>query len=366
MGEVLEKLKLNALLDDKYWMLSLPIYLYPNVYSVILDLDTTASGVNQVMYQRDLKIQKGVKNKVQILFKNSDQKRITIDNSSTVVFSIFDAINQRLLLEKAISILDDTVITRTVQDQLQISNVLTFSSATTVAIGQSISGFGIKPNSVIISVNRGVVTLNNFTTYPVSSSTALTVSTQALRGVGEIDFFEADTADLDIGDYKFSIKYLDQDGEYLPAYSDSYYGIDGTLHLACDIHPLLTPSQTITSFLKKLDTNTNLYYYPSGNIYAFPEYNSNNSALHTVALYMTNFRGTVTVRGTLSNQPNQTNSYATITTLTYNGTSGIDYYNFNGVYTYIQIIYTPATRPGDSVNDDPSYFGSFDMALYRS
>ena len=47
-------------------MLSLPIYLYPNIYPVILDLDPTVRGVNRVMYQRDLKIQKGVKNKVQI------------------------------------------------------------------------------------------------------------------------------------------------------------------------------------------------------------------------------------------------------------------------------------------------------------
>jgi hypothetical protein len=347
-------------------MLSLPVYLYPNVYDVILDLDTTVSGVNQVMYQRDLTIQKGVKNKIQIQFKNSDQKRVAISSSGTFVFSMFDAINQRLLLEKTINILDDTVVANTVLDQTQVSNILEFEAGTTFMIGQSVTGFGIKPNSVIISIVGGTVTLNNFTTYPVSSSTMLTITTSALKGLGEINFLEADTVNLEVSDYKFSVKCLDQDREYVPAYGNTYYGINGVVHLASDVYPLLQPSQTITSFLRTLNINANLYYYPSGNIYAYPEYNSNNAALHTVAMYMTNFRGVVTIQGTLSNQPDSATSYAAIGSVTYNGTSGVDYYTFNGIYTYIRIIYTPSIKPGESTNDNPNYFGSFDKVLYRS
>ena len=77
-------------------MQNLPIYLYPNSFAVILDLDTTIKGVNQVMYQQDLKIQKGIKNQVRVQFKNSDQKKIRIFNTQTFVFSMFDAINQRI------------------------------------------------------------------------------------------------------------------------------------------------------------------------------------------------------------------------------------------------------------------------------
>ena len=76
----------------------LPIYLYPNTLAVILDLDATTRGVNQVMYQRDLKIQKGIKNQVRVQFKNSDQKKVRIYNTQTFVFSMFDAINQRLIV----------------------------------------------------------------------------------------------------------------------------------------------------------------------------------------------------------------------------------------------------------------------------
>ena len=88
-------------------MQNLPIYLYPNTLNIILDLDSTTKGVNRVMYQHDLKIQKGIKNKVRIQFKNSDQKRITISNTATYVFSMFDSSTQQLVLEKKLDVLDD-------------------------------------------------------------------------------------------------------------------------------------------------------------------------------------------------------------------------------------------------------------------
>jgi hypothetical protein len=94
-------------------MQNLPIYLYPNTLDVILDLDDTIKGVNQVMYQRDLKIQKGIKNQVRIQFKNSDQKRIPIDTDSNFVFNLFDSHTSELVLQKQLSIIDDNVTTST-------------------------------------------------------------------------------------------------------------------------------------------------------------------------------------------------------------------------------------------------------------
>lgn len=346
-------------------MLNLPIYLYPNTCDVILGLDSTTSGVNQIMYQRDLRIQKGVKNKVQIQFKNSDQQRLSILNAGTFVFSMFDAINQRLLLEKPITILDDSMELYCSYDQTSIDNVLNLDSTDGLTVGQTITGYGIKPNSVIVSITFDSITLNNYTSIPVTASTKLTAYTHSLKGLGQVDFLEADTADLPVSNYKFTVKYLDDDGEFLPAYSNTYYGVAGTLHLSADMFPVLTPSQTITSFLKTAKSGTNLYCYPSGNIYAYPEYNSNNDAIHTLAIYMTNFIGTIEIQATLNNQPDA-ESYASIATLTYNQFTGVDYYNFFGVYTYIKIIFIPGTKPGDTTNDNPTYFGSFDKILYRS
>jgi hypothetical protein len=97
-----------------------------------------------------------------------------------------------------------------------------------------------------------------------------------------------------------------------------------------------------------------------------PEYNG-NTALHTVAMYMTGFKGTVYLQATLNNNPADTGYYSTIQTLTYNGFTGIDYANFNGVYTYINILVVPELGPTDLNNrDNQSYRGTFDKILYRS
>ena len=277
----------------------LPVYLYPNALDVILDLDPTVQGVNRVMYQRDLTIQKGIKNQVRVQFKNSDQKRIPISNTGTFVFSMFDTNSQRLLVQKHLQILDDG-------------------------------------------------------------------STLALRGVAQLTFTESDTMDLDVSSYSYSVTYQDPtDGTMVPAYSNTYYQMSGTLHLAEDVYPRLQPSQEIVSFLKGYNPASMKYEHKSGNIYAYPEYNS-NTALHTVALYMTKFRGTVLIQGTLYNSPDSFNRYATIQTLTYAGFTGVDYQNFYGIYSYIRVMYIPATAPAESINDNPKFFGSFDKALYRS
>jgi hypothetical protein len=255
------------------------------------------------MYQRDLKIQKGVKNKVQIQFKNSDQKRIPISSTSTFVFTMFDALEQRQLLQKQLTVIDDG-------------------------------------------------------------------STLALRGLSQLTLTESDTVDLEVSNYTFAITYQDPaDGSHLPAYSNTYYGINGTLILAEDIYPKLKPSQEITSFIRRFNSSLNngfgLYEHTSGNVYAYPEYNS-NTALHTMALYMTDFKGIVKIQATLNNQPDSNNYYFTVQTLNYDGFSGIDYVNFNGIYSYVRVQFVPATNPATNSNDDPAYYGSFDQVLYRS
>jgi hypothetical protein len=277
-------------------MQNLPVYLCPNKLDITLDLDATVRGVNQVMYQRDLKIQKGIKNRVRIQFKNSDQKKVQIYNTQTFVFSLFDAINRRLLIEKELEVLDVSTATR----------------------------------------GQALLTLN-----------------------------ESDTLDLDRSSYQYSVKLQDTDGTYLPAYANTYYGMAGTLHLSNDIYPVLQDSVQVTTFTKTYNDDIQLYEQKSGNIYASPEYNG-NTALHTAAVYLTNYKGTVYIQGTLDNSPGSSGNYSTIVSKTYNGTSGIDYFNFNGVFTYIRILHIPAKGPLDSDNDNPAFFGSLDKVLYRS
>jgi hypothetical protein len=278
-------------------MQSLPIYLYPNTLDVTLDLDPTVRGVNRVMYQRDLKVQKGIKNKIRIQFKNSDQKRITISEDDIYIFCLFDTTNQRLLLEKQLTILDDG-------------------------------------------------------------------TTLATRGLAELVLTESDTMNLDVSDYQFSVKKQDTDGTYLPAYSNTYYGVAGFLKVAQDVYPMLQPSQEVVSFEPTYDDLIQKYQYRSGNVYAYPEYNS-NTALHTAAVYLTGYKGQLKIEGTLYNSPSSFNRYVTIATQTYNGFSGIDYFNFNGVFSYVRFTFIPDVAPGESNNNNPEYYGSFDKVLYR-
>jgi hypothetical protein len=251
------------------------------------------------MYQRDLKLQKGLQNKIQFQFKNSDQKLLPVAGS-TFVFSMFDATNQRQLVEKAIELIDDGVTTST-------------------------------------------------------------------RGLGLLTLNESDTLDLDTGFYKFSVKKLNDIGTYDLAYSNTYYGISGTLELLEDVSPVLQPSTEVTSFQMQYnyDLEAQRYEYYSGNLKAHPEYNS-NTALHTMAFYMSKYKGQVIVEGTLENSPDSFSNYATLSTKNYTGYSGVDYVNFNGVFSNVRIRYIPTKNPVTQQNNDTSYAGTIDKILYRS
>ena len=347
-------------------MQSLPIYLYPNTLDVILDLDPTVQGINNIMYQRDLKIQKGLKNKIRVQFKNSDQKRLFISNTQTYVFNMYDAISRRLLIQKQIEVLDDSTELFLSAAQSAAGTSITLADSSQVAVGQTVYGFGIPSNTIINNILGNTLTLNKSTTVSITTTTSLTFTTSDLRGVGELTFTESDTLNLDSTNYRYSITYQDPaDRSFQPAYANTYYGISGTLHLTEDVFPVMQPSQEIVSFPKSYNSRTRVYEHKSGNIYAYPEYNS-NTALHTVAMYMTNFKGTVYIQGTLYNTPGSSDRYVTLATKTYNGFTGVDYQNFNGIFSYIRVMYVPATAPAGSGNDDPSFYGSFDKVLYRS
>lgn len=278
-------------------MQNLPIYLYQNLYDVILDLDSTVRGVNRVMYQRNLVIQKGLKNQIRIQFKNSDQKKIRVYSTQTYVFSMYDTINKRLLIEKPLEILD--------------------------------------------------------------------TNTTSTKGLGLLTLTESDTVDLDKSLYNFSIKLMNTDGSYSPAYSNTYYGVSGTLEVTDDVYPVAQSSTQVSNYTKLFNSDTNLYEQYSSNLYASPEYNG-NTGLHTLAFYLTAFRGTVYIQSTLDNNPGVGTAWTTEWTKIYSQFTGIDYVNLNGVFSYLRVYFVPAKAPAGLDNDDPTYYGSFDKILYRS
>lgn len=275
----------------------IPVYLYPNIIDAQLDLDNTVRGVNTVMYQRDLKIQKSLKNQIRIQFKNSDQKKVRIYNTQTFVFSMFDSVNQQLVLSKNLEIID--------------------------------------------------------------------ANTTATKGLALLTLSESDTADLNKGSYNYAIKMQDATGSFVPTYSNAWHDVAGVLHLENAGEPIFKESTVITTFTKSYIDQNSRYEHSSGNIYAQPEYNGNN-AIQTVAYYMTAYRGTVRLEGTLDNSPGASGNYTLIATRGYDNFTGVDTVNFTGVYSYVRFIHIPNQGPGDPDNDNPSYYGSFDKVLYRS
>ena len=281
-------------------MLKLPVYLYPNSYDLILDLDDN-QRIHNVMYQRDLKVQKGLKNKIQLQFKNSDQKPVTIQGKS-FVFSMFDRLNQRLIIQKDVEVIDQ--------------------------------------------------------------------GTTSTRGLALLTLTESDTWGLDNSSYNFGVRLAEDDGTYTPAYSNTYYGIAGTLHLVHELMPALQPSVTVTQFQRSInrDPGAGQYIWDSGNIPANPSFHGHGE-LHTAAYYMTNYKGWVYMQGSLDNNPppsGNPSTFANIDARHYDGFTGLDYVNFQGAWTYIRVTYIPDEPIGyPGRNDMTEYTGTFDKLLYR-
>ena len=180
-------------------------------------------------------------------------------------------------------------------------------------------------------------------------------------------FTESDLNACESTYYKFGVKQLDDTGSYVPAYANTYYEMAGTLEVRHDLFPTLVPSQETTAFTTyyNADIGFQQHEYYTGNFDAHPEFKSNN-ALHTVAVYMTNYKGDILIEGSLDPDPTVFGDYATIQTRTYDDVTGIRYYNFNGIFSNIRVRYIPEKNPFDNQNDDPAYRGTVDKVMYRS
>ena len=80
---------------------------------------------------------------------------------------------------------------------------------------------------------------------------------------------------------------------------------------------------------------------------------------------MTKYKGDILIEGTLENSPSSFGNYAVISRKTYNGFTGIDYTNFNGVFSKIRIRYIPAKDPVTQRNNNTTYAGTVDQVLFR-
>jgi len=265
-------------------MQNLPVYLYTNIYHVQLDLENSR-GVNNVMYQRNLTFQKGLKNQVQLQFKNSDQKPVDI-SSGTFFFKMFGDDHVMPFTPKPLTVLDDGVTTST-----RGLALLTLSESDLLDTPSQNFNF-----SIVSLDSQGNYTPTYANTY------------YGVKGTAEVrddvePYLTPSIENTTFGAFRDSPK--DRTGQIQPQW----------------------------------------WSFHSGNMEANPAFNTNNG-LQTLALYLDNFKGHIDVYGTLQNSPsgsgNNNELYALLTSINLSTkTNGVRYVNVSGNFTNIKIKFIP-------------------------
>lgn len=370
-------------------MQKLPIYLYSNNLNIQLDLDNSVREINNTMYQRELKIQKGIKNKVQFQLKNSDQKNIRIKKTAvlagtattaTFTLTMVDSVG----LEVGMSLVHNSINTGTYIsaiagntvtldntdpqydpfDDSFLSPILaTLNSGTNLAFQHNFvfSMYDNDQQRLILQKNLELI------------DDGVTTST---KGLLLLELTENDLRTFNSSYFTFGITKIDADGTNIPAYSNTYYGVNGTIRMLNDIVPTLKNPGTVENFQRYANETTNLYEFYTGNLKSYPE----QTKTTTVAMYMNNFTGTVYVQATLDNGPTTFGNYVTVATKSYNGYTGVDYANAVGLWQDVRVkwIPDPSTLPGlhnfyspempGNPTPGTAYYpnGKIDKVLYRS
>lgn len=324
-------------------MLNLPVYLYTPAIRVFLDLEnSTKNGVDK-MYHGYINIAKAIKNTIRFNFVNGDQRPININNM-TFVFGLFDQKTNTRVVNKELTILDDSITVTTSSAQTAVGKTLTFTSTTGLFTGQSITGTNIPAKTIITAVAPTTITLSNDTTAIVPLGASFDCVTFSKKGSAELTLVDIDTSELTTGRYTYSIL-RDEGGVLSPVFLDGASSMSGSAEVIDSVLPRFIDSDVLTFNLNNTGVRT------TGPVAANRDGRGGN-AIHTAALYFTNFSGTVDIYGSLDNSPTTTN-WAQIDTATYTNQTLTVPVNLQGVFNYFKFEYTTTA-------------GSIDKVLYRS
>ena len=128
-------------------------------------------------------------------------------------------------------------------------------------------------------------------------------------------------------------------------YADEQLNASGTIYVSKEAFPGPRATSEVTNFTQD---SGDVDVYNSDAISAEPGING-NEALHTVAIYSDNYVGDVELQVTLDNQITNQSNWATITTLTLDGTeTEPTVSSFNGVYNYIR--FSTTTNPSEKIS----------------
>lgn len=186
-------------------------------------------------------------------------------------------------------------------------------------------------------------------------------------GQCSITLLDSDTINLDVAYYSYNLYLLDETLSKLPLYTGFNYETSGYVEVVESDFGYLKASQVLDSFSPIVGTTnfTDGFTSVLGSVIADANPQSNeNIALHSIAVYCTDYTGSFQVVGTMSNdvsptierffQINLEGEADPVVSLT--NFTGIKFYNFYGVFRRIQVLYMP---------DQALNTGTFDKVLYR-
>ena len=266
-----------------------PVYLYVNKLDVFTTpADTWSTERYRRVYNRNLKIFRGVDNRIDIQVRNSDQKASNIAGS-TLVFNLVNQATKDLVLQKDFTAMD-------------------------LATGKV---------TVIITADDLLDLDIGFYNYSIIKEVRSTV---------------------DSTDYTVTSK--------MPLYMDSQYSTVGTLEITGDVYGGVADSVNVSTFNYTnpftQGEDEPAPWYVSEIIDAAPN-TSPAYPVHTFQFYTTNYTGTVEIQASLDAQgatPRETKwaTIATVNLLTER------YKNVTGKYNWFRIKHTPATNNTGTVD----------------
>ena len=254
-----------------------PVYLYSNKLDVFTNpLGSWTTERYRRVYNRNLKIYRSVDNRIDVQVRNSDQKASNI-TGSTLVFNLITRETKDLVFQKDFSSMD--LVTGKVTVILTEHELLDIDA-------------GFYDYSIVKEVRETI----DSTDYRVTSRIAM--------------------------------------------YMDSQYDTLGTIEVLGDVLGEVTPSVSIDKFeyINPFTTGSeDPKIFISSIVDAKPTFNS-AGGLHTFQFYSSNYRGTVTIQGSLDEQGATPDNWVDISTI---DLTTQRYKNITGKYNWFRIKHLP-------------------------
>ena len=252
----------------------IPVYLYPNKIDVFTNaLAPWLKERYRQVYQRNLKIHRGVDNRIDLQVRNSDEK--AAETTGSLVFNLVERVSQKLILKA-----DCTVV-----DSLK---------GKFYVVIQSLDLDAIEPGFYQYSINKELREANTDGTYRVTNRTPLYCDSQ-YGTLGTIEVKNSGT------------------GEPV----DSVHITTFSLH-----------DPAVVGI-------TGQAYYTSSIIDARPEY-SNPQSLHTFQFNFTDYRGPVIIQGSIDNGGTP-QTWVDLEVLSVTANEKIRYVNVQGKWNWFRI-----------------------------